>query len=90
MKFCFKFPFQVAAPEPVGYQAEVTIKTNYFSLLKVCNQLFPLLRPHARVVNLSSSCGHLLQIPSEELRKQFSDPDLTVEKLNSLMLTFVE
>lgn len=82
--------FKCDAPEPVGYQAEVTLKTNYFSLLNVCNILFPLLRPHARVVNLSSSCGHLLQIPSEELRKQFSDPNLTVEKLNSLMHSFIE
>lgn len=83
--------FKVGASEPRGYQGKMkTILTNYFSLLKVCNLLFPLLRPHARVVNLSSSCGHLLQIPSEELRKQFSDPDLTVRDLNGLMVTFLE
>lgn len=82
--------FQDGAPEPFDYQCEMTIKTNYFSLLNVCNILFPLLRPHARVVNLSSSAGHLLEIPSAELREKFSDPNLTVEQLNGLMNSFVE
>lgn len=80
---------QNAATEPFAYQAEVTVKTNYFSLLNTCNILFPLLRPHARVVNVSSSAGHLLTIPDAELRKKFSDPNLTVEQLSGLMNDFV-
>ncbi|XP_063244170.1 carbonyl reductase [NADPH] 1-like [Bacillus rossius redtenbacheri] len=78
------------ATEPFGEQAENTIKTNYFSLLNVCHALFPLLRPHARVVNLSSSMGHLLKIPGEELRGRLADPNLTEETLGALMLEFVE
>lgn len=82
--------FKDAATEPFGYQAEMTLKTNYFSFVKTCSILFPLLRPHGRVVNISSSAGHLLRIPSAELRKKFSHPHLTVEKLSSLMNSFIE
>ncbi|XP_054259222.1 carbonyl reductase [NADPH] 1-like [Macrosteles quadrilineatus] len=78
------------ATEPFSEQAEVTVKVNYFALLDVCEALFPLLRPNARVVNLSSSCGHLSKIPSETLRKRFSDPNLTVDQLNVLMKEFVK
>ncbi|KAK9506974.1 hypothetical protein O3M35_008813 [Rhynocoris fuscipes] len=82
--------FKNDATDPVGYQAEVTLRVNYFSLVKVCDALFPLLRPHARVVNISSSAGHLLRIPGEEWRKKLSDPNLTVEQLSSYMNNFVE
>ncbi|KAL1139655.1 hypothetical protein AAG570_006633 [Ranatra chinensis] len=82
--------FKNDATDPFGHQAEVTLKTNYFSLLRVCNALMPLLRPHARVVHLSSSAGHLLRIPGEDLRKKFSDPNLTVDELSKLMNKFIE
>ncbi|KAF6203683.1 hypothetical protein GE061_002016 [Apolygus lucorum] len=82
--------FKHDATEPFGVQAEQTLKTNYFSLKNVCDNLYPLLRPHARVVTLSSWCGHLHQIPSLELRKKLSDPNLTEEALDALMLEFIE
>lgn len=78
------------APEPFGEQAENTLHVNYFSLVKTCNTLFPLLRPHARVVNLSSSMGHLHKIPGDKLRKKLSSPTLTEEELTQLMQQFVE
>ncbi|KAF6203674.1 hypothetical protein GE061_002007, partial [Apolygus lucorum] len=81
--------FKHDATESFGEQAEQTLKTNYFSLKNVCDNLYPLLRPHARVVTLSSWCGHLHQIPSLELRKKLSDPNLTEEALDALMLEFI-
>ena len=39
---------QAASTAPFSEQAEVTVKTNFFSTLNVCEKLFPLLRPHAR------------------------------------------
>ncbi|KAF2896096.1 hypothetical protein ILUMI_10080 [Ignelater luminosus] len=78
------------ATEPFSEQAEVTVKVNYFSTLRVCETLLPLLRSHARVVNVSSSAGHLSRIPSQELRSKFSNPALTVSGLNELMNQFVE
>lgn len=81
---------QVAATDPFSVQAEVTLATNYFALVDVCHELFPLLRPHARVVNVSSSCGHLTKIPGEGLRQKLLDPNLTEEQLSELMRAFVK
>ncbi|GLG95901.1 WW domain-containing oxidoreductase [Gryllus bimaculatus] len=76
-------------PTPFGVQAEQTIHTNYIRLVATCNTLFPLLRPHARVVNLSSSLGHLSKIPSKELRAQLSSPSLTETQLTEIIQSFV-
>ncbi|KAG8253769.1 carbonyl reductase [NADPH] 1-like [Homalodisca vitripennis] len=82
--------YKMSAKEPFSEQAEVTVAVNYFAQVDVCEALFPLLRPHARVVNLSSSCGLLCNIPSPELRKRLKDPNLTISQLNSLMKDFVQ
>jgi len=81
--------FKDAATEPFSEQAEVTVKINYFSTLQVCETLFPILRSNARVVNVSSSCGHLSRIPSPELRAKFGSESLTVKELSELMNQFV-
>jgi carbonyl reductase 1 len=75
---------------PSGEQAQNILHANYFSMLNTCHVLFPLLRPYARVVNLSSSDGHLATIPGEELRKKFSSQTLTEEQLSDLMKQFIE
>lgn len=82
--------FKHDAPEPFGVQAEVTLKTNFFALLNVCNALFPLLRPHARVVNLSSSAGFLQRIPGQEIKKKLANPDIQLSELVQLMKDFIE
>nr|XP_023028177.1 carbonyl reductase [NADPH] 1-like [Leptinotarsa decemlineata] len=74
---------------PFEKQAEETSKVNYFGVLNVCEALFPLLRKNARVVNISSSSGHLSRIPAEKLRTQFKNPELTVDQLNKLMNKFL-
>lgn len=71
-------------------QAQNILRANYFSMLNTCHVLFPLLRPHARVVNLSSLDGHLTTIPGEELRKKLSSLTLTEEQLSDLMKQFIE
>ena len=40
-------------------QVKLTMKTNYWDTKRTCELLFPVLRPGARVVNLSSALGHL-------------------------------
>ena len=82
--------FKKNATEPFAEQARVTLATNYFSVKNTCDQLFPLLRPGARVVNVSSSSGFLLKIPSQDLRNRFSSPDLTYQELDELMNDFIE
>lgn len=77
------------ATEPFSEQAEETIATNFFALLNVCLILFTLLRDHARIVNLSSSLGHLSQIPGKHLREKFADPNLSISQLEELMFEFI-
>nr|XP_023026625.1 carbonyl reductase [NADPH] 1-like [Leptinotarsa decemlineata] len=81
--------FKGDAKEPFGHQAEETLKVNYFSTLNFCEAVFPLLRQNAKVVNLSSSAGHLSRIPSADLRTKLSSPDLSISELSKLMDAFV-
>lgn len=81
--------YKMASTAPFKEQAEVTLRTNFQGTLDVCHALFPLLRPHARVVNVSSTAGRLAQV-SEELQKKFKDVTLTEEVLISLMDQFVQ
>lgn len=78
-----------------GQQAEITLQTNFFNTYRACMILLPILKPHARVVNLSSMLGHLTQIKGQSeavvnLRLKLSASDLTYEELKSLMQNFVE
>ena len=84
--------FKNAATEPFALQAKITLQTNYFNTKLACEQLFPLLRSGARVVNLSSSAGYLPRIPSDDLKNKFasSDSTLTVEELDAMMKDFIE
>lgn len=75
-------------PTPFPEQAVNTINVNFFGTLNVCRELFPLLRPHARVVNLSSSTGKLSLLTKESLRQRFLAAS-TEEDLCQLMNEFV-
>jgi len=88
--------FKMDATEPLGEQARTTLGTNYWANKRVCEILFPILRPGARVVNMSSVAGFLGilgarsgdKVKAAELRKKLSSPSLTVEELDSLMRNF--
>ena len=47
------------------------------------------MKSNARVVNLSSSAGHLFKIPSSDLRKKFADNNLDEPTLSDLVSQFV-
>lgn len=81
--------YKVIDPTPFSEQAENTIKVNFFDTLNVCHELYPLLKPHARVVNVTSSCGRLSLIPSKELQQKFLSDTLTEQELCELMNQFV-
>ncbi|KAJ8940430.1 hypothetical protein NQ314_010727 [Rhamnusium bicolor] len=81
--------FPMDAVESFAEQAEKMVAVNYFGTLRVCEALFPLLRNNAKVVNISSSAGHLYRIPSASVRDKFRDFGLTIPKLNEIMENFV-
>ncbi|KAI1304958.1 Carbonyl reductase [NADPH] 1 [Halotydeus destructor] len=82
--------YAIAAAEPFSEQAEKTIFTNYYSTQNACDILFPILKPHARVVNVASSVGMLSHIPSKENVVALSSPTLTKASLNSMVEQYLE
>lgn len=82
--------FKMAATEPFSQQAEITVATNFWGTLNVCKSFFPLLRPHARVVNVSSmSSQFAARKCSPELNARFVAQDLDIPKVEQLMTEFV-
>ena len=62
----------------------------YTSTLNVCDALFPLLRPHARVVNVASRLGLLRTCRDENIRAKLLDENVTIDEINKIMSHFVE
>jgi len=81
--------FKMSSPEPFEVQAEVTNATNFFGTLAVCRKIFPILRPHARVVNVASQAGLLRSVPGEKIRETLSSPTLKMDELCALANRFV-
>lgn len=75
---------------PTYESAKKNIDTNYRSLLTIEKYLFPLLRDAARVVNVSSACGHLSNLKNEHWLKILQSPDLTAEQLNRFVDQYLE
>ncbi|BFZ24376.1 hypothetical protein BsWGS_27415 [Bradybaena similaris] len=76
---------------PFAEQAVETVKVNYFGALETSSILFPLLRPHSRVCNVSSmSATDALKKCSPELRARLTDPSITMEQLSAYMTQFVQ
>ncbi|XP_061163531.1 carbonyl reductase [NADPH] 1-like isoform X2 [Saccostrea echinata] len=83
--------YKESSTAPLAEQAEVTIKTNYFGTLAVCEALFPILRTQARVVNVSSMVGTFtIKKCSKEIRAKFANSKLTIDELTTLMNDFVQ
>jgi len=85
-------------------QAEQTLATNYWDNSTACNILFPILKPGARVVNVSSSMGFLGHLVNSQgiidhpgdpkkansLKENLASPELTREQLDAMMAEFVD
>ncbi|GFN89748.1 carbonyl reductase [NADPH] 1 [Plakobranchus ocellatus] len=83
--------YKQASTAPIAEQAEVTLKTNYFATLDACEVLYPLLRPHARVSNVSSMVSQFaLAKCSDEFKSRFVSKDITMDELTGIMKKFVQ
>ncbi|XP_067663238.1 carbonyl reductase [NADPH] 1-like [Haliotis asinina] len=79
------------SPAPFSEQARESVRCNFTGTLSVTRALMPLLRPHGRVVIVSSEASkRAMDKCSSERRAQFRDPSLTMEGLQSLMAEFVQ
>lgn len=75
---------------PTYEAAKRNIDINYRSLLTIENYLYPLLRDGARVVNISSACGHLSNLKKQSWIQTLQDPDLTTEQINAFVDEYLE
>lgn len=78
------------APEPKTFQAEQTIFVNFTALVDFTEAILPFMKNGGRIVNITSSSGHLCRIPSEELRRKFQSETLTLEELKALVNSYLE
>lgn len=77
------------ATESKSYRAEETVHINFFSLVNFTERLLPFLANGSRIVNISSSSGHLSRIPSPVLREKLRS-DLSLQELKDLINGYVE
>ncbi|KAK3719843.1 hypothetical protein RRG08_040145 [Elysia crispata] len=83
--------YKAASTAPFSEQAEVSLKTNYFATLDACEVLFPLLRPHARVSNVSSMVSQFaLAKCSDAWKARFVSTDITMDELSDIMNKFIQ
>ncbi|XP_007965747.3 carbonyl reductase [NADPH] 3 [Chlorocebus sabaeus] len=83
--------FKSDDPMPFDIKAEMTLKTNFFATRNMCNELLPIMKPHGRVVNISSlQCLRAFENCSEDLQEKFRSETLTEGDLVDLMKKFVE
>jgi NAD(P)-dependent dehydrogenase (short-subunit alcohol dehydrogenase family) len=91
---CFNDPTLYGKVEhtPFERQAHISITTNYFGSRKVTEAMMPLLQKSMspRIINIASSAGRLGILRSQEKVDMFTDPNLTVEQLDSYMNAFVK
>lgn len=78
------------AREPFQQQVEQTMSVNFFSLVHFCESVLPFIKSGGKIVNISSSSGHLSRIPSQSVRNRLLKEDLTVEELKKLLSSYVE
>lgn len=75
---------------PTYEAAKRNIDTNYRSLLTIEKYLYPLLRDGARVVNVSSACGHLSNLKNKKWLDILQKRDLETEEINNFVDDYLE
>ncbi|XP_029963088.1 carbonyl reductase [NADPH] 1-like [Salarias fasciatus] len=83
--------FKVNDTVPFDVQAEVTLRTNFFSTRDMLTHFMPLIRAGGRVVNVSSFAAlYTLRQCSPALQQRFRSTDITEDELVGLMQQFVD
>uniref|UniRef100_I3IZC7 carbonyl reductase (NADPH) n=2 Tax=Oreochromis niloticus TaxID=8128 RepID=I3IZC7_ORENI len=83
--------FKVADTTPFGTQAEVTVKTNFFSTRNMWTVFSEIIKPGGRVVNVSSMVSiSALNKCNLDLQQRFRNENITEEELVELMQRFVD
>lgn len=75
--------FPKDSPLSMYRQAELTVLTNFKGTMNLCRYLMPLLRPHSRIVVVSSELGRFSCL-GPELRKQINLDKVTMFEIDAL------
>mmetsp|Transcript_28091 Transcript_28091/g.40209 ORF Transcript_28091/g.40209 Transcript_28091/m.40209 type:complete len:293 (+) Transcript_28091:44-922(+) len=80
--------FRSSDPTPYKDKAKQALDVNFRGAVDLTEELLPLLRraDDARIVNVATNYPQ--QIKSQELRQKFTDPTLTIKKLQALVNQF--
>ncbi len=81
--------YQMRGTSPQVEHVASTIDTNFTGVVKMCRTFLPLVCPHGRIVNVSSTNGHV-SILQKDLQDKFTNPNLTEVELIDLMDQFVQ
>ena len=81
--------YKESSTVPFTEWARNTIKTNFTGTLNVMKAFLPLVQPHGRIVNVSSTKVKLSRV-SKELQERFTSPAMTEEELVQLMQQLVQ
>jgi len=84
------FAYKVSATESFGEQAENSADINYFGTKRICEALFPLLKPHSRVVNVSSQAGLFKIISDQGITNKLLSPNLTIDEIDGILKEFIK
>lgn len=85
------YQFNNSVPPPYPEEAQQVCHVNYFSTLDVCEVLFPLLRKHARVCNVSSlNCHESFCDCSPAVQKRIKTGIHSLEDVNKLINDYVK
>ncbi|XP_050669937.1 carbonyl reductase [NADPH] 3-like [Leptidea sinapis] len=70
--------------------AKHVIDVNFKSILIVEKYLYPLLRDNARVINMSSDCGHISHLSNQNWIKKLTNQDCKLNDVNEFVDWFIE
>nr|XP_034830940.1 carbonyl reductase [NADPH] 3-like [Maniola hyperantus] len=74
-----------------NYEAAKTVlNINYKSIFTLKELIFPLVRNNGRIINMSSSCGHLSNIRNEDWIRRLSKKDLSEDDVNEFVDWYLE
>ncbi|XP_072938305.1 carbonyl reductase [NADPH] 3-like [Epargyreus clarus] len=66
------------------------LNANYYSILKVQEFLYPILKNKARVLNVSSDCGHIANLRNQYWIDRLTKDDVKVEDVNAFVEWFLD
>ncbi|XP_066301436.1 carbonyl reductase [NADPH] 1-like [Branchiostoma lanceolatum] len=85
------FAYKGADTTPFGTQAVDSVGINFLGTMALSKALLPIIRPHGRVVNVSSQVSQMaMKKCSAELQARFRDRSIQEEELVTLLNKFIE